>query len=547
MASYPALVVFGLSALCCFAAVPGALYAQAPDSAATPPQPGFTLRTEARSVLTDVVVTDRDGKTVHGLPATAFHLFDDGRPQPMTSFAERSAKTETPVATPARAGVYSNGFLRNPPAASNIVLLDVTNMDLPDQMYLHFQLGKLIDSLTPGAAVAVYVRSGPAILLVQNFTADHALLAAAVRKAIPRLEPVGKDALTDIDLLEQLVLYLNQVPGRKNVLWFTGGSTLFLMADSAALGPNSAALGPNSATTGSSPQQGETAEQMDKLRHAYDELEACRIALYPIDARGLTVANSVHMGAQNALMQTEAEATGGHAYFNQSDLGQIAAKIVDQDSSFYTLAYAPGDFQYDHKWHKVRVTVDGGSYHLSYRQGYYADASGKGQEEEPGEQQRKLLLADGSPAAEPEAQRQPILFDAQVLPATAGAAEKAGTAEKAASGGHPKGTIPYSVHYLVPVDALTLAAVHGDEHATFGLAALMFNGNGVLVSRNLQQISLRVDPKQIERSPHGRLAVDQQIDLNKGDNYVYLAVWDMRSGRMGTLQVPVEGVGHGAK
>jgi hypothetical protein len=75
----------------------------------------------------------------------------------------------------------------------------------------------------------------------------------------------------------------------------------------------------------------------------------------------------------------------------------------------------------------------------------------------------------------------------------------------------------------------------------------MFNGNGALVSRNLQQISLRVDPKQIERSPHGRLAVDQQIDLNKGDNYVYLAVWDMRSGRMGTLQVPVEGVGHGAK
>ena len=99
MASYPALVVFGLSALYCFAVVPGALYAQAPDSAATPPQPGFTLRTEARSVLTDVVVTDRDGKTVHGLPATAFHLFDDGRPQPMTSFAERGAKTETPVAT----------------------------------------------------------------------------------------------------------------------------------------------------------------------------------------------------------------------------------------------------------------------------------------------------------------------------------------------------------------------------------------------------------------------------------------------------------------
>lgn len=33
---------------------------------------------------------------------------------------------------------------------------------------------------------------------------------------------------------------------------------------------------------------------------------------------------------------------------------------------------------------------------------------------------------------------------------------------------------------------------------------------------------------------------DQRLNLNKDDRYLYLAVWDTTSGRIGTLQIPVQ-------
>ncbi|HWZ49827.1 MAG TPA: hypothetical protein VNW54_00020 [Granulicella sp.] len=73
-------------------------------SPAAPPQkvPRYTLRSETRSVLTDVTVTDREGRPVHGLKASAFHLFDDNQPQDLASFDEHTGKEATPAA-PARA------------------------------------------------------------------------------------------------------------------------------------------------------------------------------------------------------------------------------------------------------------------------------------------------------------------------------------------------------------------------------------------------------------------------------------------------------------
>ena len=97
---------------------------------------------------------------------------------------------------------------------------------------------------------------------MQNFTSDHKLLLDAVHKAIPRFPPHEREYLTDFDTLHQLALSLSQLPGRKNILWFSGGSTSFLMPD--AIPVEDAAW-----------------------RNLYDELDQERIAIYPIDARGL--------------------------------------------------------------------------------------------------------------------------------------------------------------------------------------------------------------------------------------------------------------------
>ncbi len=234
---------------------------------------GFTLRSETRSVLTDVTVTDRNGNPVHGLPASAFHIFDDNRPQDIASFEEHSAPVggAADAAPAAAAGVYSNALQLHPPSVMNILLLDTTNMRMEDQMYLSIQLSKFLKTLGPGNSWRFICATDQVTIQLQGFTADHALLTAAIHKGLPRFMPTGRQYLSDAETLHQLAIYLGQLPGRKNVLWFSGGSTAFLLADDDEMGVfNMGMVNPD-------------------LRRMYDELESSRIAVYPIDARGLTL------------------------------------------------------------------------------------------------------------------------------------------------------------------------------------------------------------------------------------------------------------------
>ena len=70
-------------------------------------------------------------------------------------------------------------------------------------------------------------------LLLQSFTSDRNLLLAAVHKAIPRFPPPDRGTYTETGYmtLQTIENDLAQYPGRKNILWFSGGSSLFLHAD----------------------------------------------------------------------------------------------------------------------------------------------------------------------------------------------------------------------------------------------------------------------------------------------------------------------------
>ena len=58
--------------------------------------------------------------------------------------------------------------------------------------------------------------------------------------------------------------------------------------------------------------------------------------------------------------------------------------------------------------------------------------------------------------------------------------------------------------------------------------------------RNGDRITLTVHQKFLRQHPDAPIAIDQQIDLQKGDESFYLAVWDIDTGRLGTLQVMLD-------
>ena len=317
------------------------------------------------------------------------------------------------------------------------MLIDIGNLEMADQMYLNYELTKFLNEQPEGQPLAIYLRRGSGCFLVQPFTSDHKLLLDAVHKAIPRFPPNEREYLSDFNTLHQVAVSLSQLPGRKNVLWFSGGSTSFLMPDAIPV-------------------------QDAAWRKLYDELDQERIAIYPIDARGLFVDTTAQMvvAKQHLVMSDVGQATGGQAFFNNNGLEEITDHILESDGSFYTLTYSPDSLRFDNKWHKVRVEVDGAPHQLSYRRGYYADGSAR--QKDPPSRARTRLLWNGEKLEVSELRDRPIIFQARVVPTS----DPAIANFDRASGSLPlprakKGSVPFLIRYTLPINALTMRDVGG--------------------------------------------------------------------------------------
>ncbi|HEY2002560.1 MAG TPA: VWA domain-containing protein [Acidobacteriaceae bacterium] len=482
------------------------------SSGSTPSQSGYVLQANSRVVLTDVTVTDKQGNPVHGLEASDFRIFDNKKPQDIASFEEHYKDDTAPAPQLVSApGVYSNDYLVHPPRVLNILFLDLTNISIEDQMYLNYQLGKFIDSLRPEDPIAIYARTGGASILLQGFTSDRALLRAAVRKVIPRFPAPGREYMDDFQTLEQIEAYLGEIPGRKNVLWFSGGSTFYLLP------------------------HGDPLRMQRAWQVIYDELEAHRIAIYPIDARGLTVTGSSLMLAQHAVMSNVARATGGRAVYDYNGLALAAGQIVHDDGEYYTLTYSPKNFRYNNKWHKVDITLPGTYDTLSYRRGYFADGTNE-VEQRPSSRPRTRLLAGGETTKDALTRNTPIIFQASVQEGAAPLpVNSTGSSERPTQA---KKTAPFTVHYTLPLDAFAIGSEHGKWTVRCGTLVIAFNSNGTIIAHHAEEVTFTLKD-EAARQPAGKvLPVDVEIDLSRGDAYLYLGAWDVTSKRLGTLEIP---------
>lgn len=487
-----------------------------PLSSTDSQQPGFTLHTDVRIVLTDVTVTDKAGHLVHGLPASAFHVTLDKDPRPLLSFEEHNIAPTAIAATPvADDNTYSNEFLLHLPPVLNIVVLDTSNLGITQQMYLAYEFNNFLKQLPADQPLAIYGRTGEHLVLVQNFTADHALLKKAADKIMPHL-PVAHDPPSDSALLFDLAQQLTQIPGRKNVMWFSGGSGIVSALDPSVF------------------------EDPNTLRMVYDQLEAARIAVYPIDARGLPVSTNPVINQQHFQMNDTAQTTGGQAFYGQNFLKNIAQKVLAQDTSFYTLTFSPKDFTPDNKWHKVHITVEPSGYNLSYRQGYFADGNNLAPpiETKP-DRHRGLLLTGGKVVDTPANIRSaPIIFTASVDSSPQSSTDAFGNSDFTML--HPPappkpGHVAYFVRYMIPSGVFLPQMIDGHLHIAFDIAAIALNQAGENAGENGQRVRLTF----MNDNSTTPICVEQQVDLRKGDDYLFLAVWDTATGRLGTIQVPV--------
>ena len=164
------------------------------------------LHADTRVVQIDVSVTDSHGKPVTDLAKQDFTVTDEGKPRAIDIFSVNhgeidSAKTvsqtefrpDPPIVKSLPPNVYSNRNAGPPevPGHSTVIVLDQVNAFFEDAGYARQQVMNLMGKLKPDERIALYVIARKrGLVVVQDYTTDHAMLLRSLEKYIPRgLEP----------------------------------------------------------------------------------------------------------------------------------------------------------------------------------------------------------------------------------------------------------------------------------------------------------------------------------------------------------------------
>lgn len=593
------------------------------------PDDDATLRINSRAVLVDVIVTDESGKPVKDLKKGDFVIKEQGKRQDVSYFEEHRGLSDAQARHIQLPAMPPNSFTNyspiSTPPAVNILLLDSLNTPATDQMYLRQSAENYLKGLKPGSRLAIFTLS-LRLRVVEGFSDDPALLAKALgyhqndrpepAVLVPSIaESVAQDTMIGLmnqqlgagpggttseapaamiqsfeqflresqyaqtadreyrttQALQQLATYLAAVPGRKNLIWLTGGIPLNMFGVS-------------------------DMRFDDTVRNTVNLLAASRVALYPVDVRGTwtytvhsaenvvshvqatpqqligpaqgfppttqdpsninsghadvtttsgnltqqTMEESASNNSSNAAMDMVAQQTGGKAFYNKNNLTGIVNQVVSWSSNFYTLSYTPPEGKMDGTFRKIHVDTPGGKYILSYRRGYYASEEGR-----PGASQAVLdqVVKDATKAgADPLKpfmdfglpQTDQILYAVHVSPAPG----TSPTPSSATDVGH------FQVDFVVNLKDLDLKLDPADglHKGMLNLSVVVYDRYGQISSRKDNVVQLAVKPNVWEVFEKTGLQLHQDVEVPVGEFWLRTGIIDDSTHRVGTMQVPFTSV-----
>jgi VWFA-related protein len=577
---------------------------------ALPPASASTLQVRANLVLVDVVVTNGD-VAVSGLPKEMFQIFEDGKPQQITTFEEHRPEDSPAVSQKPSLGpnIYSDFPEFAITSAANILLLDALNTPLSDQMYVRQQMTQYLKNIPPGTRIAIFTLASR-LRMVEGFTTDSTVIAKAlsgeggpqqsvildggaqsagapndmsgpapIQRAASSLQQFDADLAsfqTDLrvqmtlDAMKDLARYLNAIPGRKNLIWFSGSFPLAIDPDAAQ---SSSFTAMRSYT--------------DDLRETASLLAAARVAVYPVDARGLMSPPSTNAAnrftpvssgppmagkgsqgfrsphapisvgtrlspaaaadqkflkqtaVEHATMQQLAEGTGGKAFVDTNGVKEAVGQAIANGDRYYTVGYIPEIAKNDGAYRRIKVNVEG-SYQTSYRRGYYAyDPLNLGANSSATSNMMRTAIQYGAPPLSE------IPFKVRVIAASDPAAksltispEPAGIESRNLT---LKGTkARYLVDYAVDAHRLAYTTTpDGVRNARIEFAVVAYDGDGKLLNHADQGIAIQLNPTLYEQVARVGLPMHQEIDLPAGHVFLRVVVHDMNGGLMGSSEIPL--------
>lgn len=584
--------VFLLSCIAVTLSVPTFAAAQsAPAQPNTPPQ------AEAGEVLVDVVVTDPQRHPIHNLQASDFTLLESGRPQTIHAFEEHhawDAAAPLPQGPSLPAGAFSNLTIAPVHGALNILLLDLLNTPVAARAELRNRMVRYLEQVHPGTHIGVLGLTNRLILL-QGLTSDPQLLSSVLKAkddapaapaAASNAEPDDSAAdapqtslgnlpsavqvqaglrqfLADLpaenfqqraratlDALNQIGRSLGRLPGRKNLIWFSGSYPLNIL-------PNGEQPTPFAAV----------AAAEDEFRQTASLLSRSQVAVYPIEAAIHAVAPAASGPNPNAkyirppvshsnnpadlyqltaeepgTLQAMADATGGQTIPLTDELKDAVESAVDRGANYYTLAYTSNNPPPKGAYRTIKVTLNKPEFALAYRHAYFADNPYAAPSPtdaivdqivgQPPPSARRPETNNSLKAAMALAAPVPteIILSANVAPLSAGPANSPFRR--------------YSVQLGVSAkDIVCPADSDGAHTCTLDLSIFAYDAAGASISLAGNAIQARIPASQFEITQQSGLSFRQDFSLPLATAvFLRIGVRDQATDKVGVIELPLAGI-----
>lgn len=523
-----------------------------------------TFRSTTRLVEVSFIATDRQGNAVTDLKAEEIILTDKGKARKPAFFRyDGEPPKEPPAQLPDNLFTNRAEFLPGPPRNLMAIVLDGLNTPPADQIVVRARVMRYLKNIPPDTRVALFLM-GHELTVLHDFTDDAAALRARVQKAqtaaplqtlesIPTIAAEAEqllamyqddqsiaamlDALirTEMDAndqartrrvemtlshLETLGRHLAGVPGRKNLVWISGGISILSIVGPMGFGPS-----------------GSIRSYEGQVRETSQRLASQGIALYIVEASGLKTGPQTSMAEGRTTVQREAgrgryaqqtdtermnadtvpvmnimaDVTGGAVVRNTNDLNAGAKQVAADLRGAYTVGFYANE-EPDNKWHDLKLKSSRAGVKLRGKQGYRSEMPAASAEEWTQQDLSAVLLNPLGSSA--------IHLDAFVRPAP-----DAG---------------PRTFDLLVQVDPNEIhLRPEGDQiEAQYEVALAEWMASGI--GRVQRQSGTAKFPKdKVNQLTPADLRYHQRWTLAPGATGLRLLFRDKFTGRYGTLEVPL--------
>ena len=533
-----------------------------------------TFKVRVNVVLVRVVVRDQKGKAIDSLKKEDFQLFDNRKPQTISTFSlETPASHTIPVVT---VSDHSEADVEKvQPAVPALpqrfvsLLFDDLHLSMEDAVYDRTAATKIFDSMAPSDRIGIYTTSGQ---FAQEFTSDHEVLKKALDQIISR--PLFNSAVHDCpdisyfqaDLIENKQDSQALAVAAEDAVQcaFNGDETKLAQARAMASG-----VAIRTVSTGDSSSDFTYRHIEDVLRRLsampgqrklvfispgfilstlllervdiIDRSNRAGIVIDTLDARGLytpdlngdisspsvdtyrtagykTSYRVQAQFAQEEILNDLASGTGGTFYHNRNDIDVALRQAVAAPVASYLLGFSPQNLKLNGSFHALKVALTGKQkFDIQARRGYYAPRTAKDPAQAAKEEIQEAVFS--------QEEIRDLLVDLQTQ-----------FFKKDPSQAR------LSVLAHLDLKSVKFRKVEGRNHDDLTLATVIFDENGNYVIGGEKILEMKLLDSTLDKLDRSGITVKSSFDVKPGSYLVRLVVRDkegeMMAARNGAVVIP---------